>query len=132
MIDVTVDTQSPFDYLCHIMETREIGNLSEAKILAALVKAGYLVSLPFGNGHKYDFVVEDDESLYRVQCKTGRVRNGSLLFNSYSQSGNGKTKQGYQGLADLFAVLNPETDHVYLVPVGDVGACGVCLRLVAW
>jgi hypothetical protein len=112
------------------METREIGNLSEAKILAALIKAGYLVSIPFGSGHKYDFVVEDHDGLHRVQCKTGRVRNGSLLFNSYSQSGNGKTKQGYQGLADLFAVLNPETDDVYLVPVRDVGTCGACLRLV--
>jgi hypothetical protein len=112
------------------METSEIGNLSEAKILAALIQAGYLVSVPFGSGHKYDFVVEDHKGLHRVQCKTGRVRNGSLFFNSYSQSGNGKTKQGYRGLADLFAVLNPETDYVYVVPVEAVGITGVCLRLV--
>ncbi|HYH85127.1 MAG TPA: group I intron-associated PD-(D/E)XK endonuclease [Pyrinomonadaceae bacterium] len=112
------------------METREKGNLSEAKILAALVAAGYFVSIPFGSGHKYDFVVDDSTHLFRVHCKTGRVKNGALVFNSYSQSGNGATKQGYHGLADLFAVLNPESGEVYLVPVENFGTTGINLRLI--
>jgi hypothetical protein len=111
------------------MHTGEKGNLSEARILAAFVAAGYFVSVPFGSGHKYDFVVDDTTRLYRVQCKTGRVRNGSLVFNSYSQSGNGTTKQGYYGLTDLFAVLNPESGEVYLAPVDNFGTTGVNLRL---
>lgn len=112
------------------MQTGERGNLSEAKILAALVDAGYHVLIPFGSGHKYDLVIDDGQKLQRVQCKTGRVKNGALLFNSYSQSGNGGSKQGYHGLADLFAVLNPESGEVYLVPVEKFGAAGVTLRLV--
>jgi hypothetical protein len=56
------------------MQTREKGNLTEAKILAALLAAGYLVSIPFGEGHKYDFIIDDSVSLWRVQCKTGRVK----------------------------------------------------------
>jgi hypothetical protein len=112
------------------MQTREKGTLGEAKILAALIAAGYLVSVPFGEGHKYDFVIDDSISLRRVQCKTGRVKRGSLLFNSYSQSGNGSTKQGYHGLADIFAVLNPETGIVYLIPVERFGATVISLRLV--
>lgn len=103
--------------------------MTEAKILAALVAAGYLVSVPFGDGHKYDFIIDDSVNVRRVQCKTGRVKCGALLFNSYSQSGNGSTKQGYHGLADLFAVLNPENDEVYLVPVENFGTAGVTLRL---
>ncbi len=82
----------------------EIGNLSEGKILAAFVAAGYLVSVPFGSGHKYALVTDDGTQLYRVQCKTGRVRNGVLRFNAYSMSGNGCEKQNYRGLADLSAV----------------------------
>lgn len=111
------------------METREKGNLSEARILAAFVAAGYLVSVPFGAGHKYDFVVDVSTDLYRVQCKTGRVKNGVLLFNAYSQSGNGSVKMSYRGLADLFAVLNPDDDKVYLIPVSEVGVTIVSLRL---
>lgn len=112
------------------MHTREKGIRTEAKILEALVAAGYMVLIPFGDGHKYDFVIDDEVSLLRVQCKTGRVKNGVLFFNSYSQSGNGRTKQGYYGLADLFAVLNPQTGEVYLVPVEKFGMAGVSLRLV--
>jgi hypothetical protein len=111
--------------------TGEKGNLSEAKILAALVAAGYYVSVPFGSGHKYDFVIDDSTRLFRVQCKTGRVKNGTLVFNSYSQSGNGAHKQGYHGLADLFAVLNPENGEVYLLPVEKFGTTGVTLRLLS-
>jgi len=111
------------------MQTREKGNLTEAKILAALVEAGYLVSVPFGAGHKYDFIIDDSVRLLRVQCKTGRVNRRALLFNSYSQSGIGATKQGYHGLADIFAVLNPENGEVYLVPVEKFGTTGVTLRL---
>ena len=111
------------------MQTADKGNLSEARILAAFVAAGYLVSVPFGSGHKYDFVVDDSTRLLRVQCKTGRVKNGTLLFNAYSQSGNGSVKMSYRGLADLFAVLNPEDDKVYLVPVEEVGVTDVSLRL---
>ena len=112
------------------MLTGEKGNLSEARTLAAFVAAGYLVSLPFGSGHKYDFVVDDSSRLFRVQCKTGRVKNGVLLFNAYSQSGNGSVKMSYRGLADLFAVLNPDDGKVYLVPVDEVGVTDVSLRLV--
>ncbi len=36
---------------------------------------------------------------------------------------------GYHGLADLFAVLSPQTSRVYLVPVEEVGCTDVCLRL---
>lgn len=111
------------------METRERSNLTEAKIMAALVEAGYLVSLPFGEGHKYDFVIDDGQRLQRVQCKTGRAKGGSLMFNGYSFSGNGKVRHGYRGLADLFAILNPQTSQVYLVPVEEVGCTDVCLRL---
>ena len=111
------------------METREKGNLSEAKILAAFIEAGYLVLLPFGDGHKYDLVVDDGRQIQRVQCKTGRVRNGCLMFNACSFSGNAGTRQNYKGLADLFAVLNPETGKVYIVPVEEVGHTVASLRL---
>jgi hypothetical protein len=111
------------------MLTSERGNLSEAKILAAFVAAGYFVSVPFGSGHKYDFVADDGTSLSRVQCKTGRVKNGVLLFCAYSKAGNGSGRMNYRGLADLFAVLNPEDDKVYLVPVNEVGETDVSLRL---
>ena len=111
------------------METREKGTLTESKILAAFVEAGYLVSLPFGDGHKYDLIIDDGQRVQRVQCKTGRVRNGSLLFNACSFSGNAGTRRDYKDAAELFAVLNLETGNVYIIPVNEVGHTVACLRL---
>jgi PD-(D/E)XK endonuclease len=110
-------------------ETSSTGNLTEAKVVAALIEVGYLVSLPFGSGHKYDLIADDGQNLFRVQCKTGRVRNGALIFNAYSMPGNKAKKCGYKGLADLFAVLNPMDGKVFLVPVEEVGTSDVHLRL---
>ncbi|MBD0370706.1 MAG: hypothetical protein ICV60_07735 [Pyrinomonadaceae bacterium] len=104
-------------------------NRTEAKILAAFIEAGYLVLLPFGDGHKYDLVVDDGRHIHRVQCKTGRVRKGCLMFNACSFSGNAGTRRDYKGLADLFAVLNPATGKVYIVPVEEVGHTVASLRL---
>jgi hypothetical protein len=112
-----------------LMETREKGTLTESKILASFVEAGYLVSLPFGDGHKYDLIIDDGRRVQRVQCKTGRVRHGSLLFNACSFSGNAGTRRDYKDAADLFAVLNVETGDVYIIPVKEVGHTVACLRL---
>jgi hypothetical protein len=111
-------------------ETNGIGNLTEAKVMLALVEAGYLVSQPFGNGHKYDLIADDGQKLFRIQCKTGRVRNGVLIFNAYSMPGSKSKKCDYRGLADLFAVFNPLDGKVFLVPVEDVGRNEVHLRLL--
>ncbi len=111
------------------METREKGTLTESKILAAFIEAGYLVSIPFGDGHKYDLIVDDGQRIQRVQCKTGRVRKGSLLFNACSFSGNAGTRRDYKDVAELFAVLNLETGDVYIIPVNEVGHTVACLRL---
>src|SRR5205814_3841634 len=98
-----------------------VGNISEARVLAALVEAGYTVSKPFGDGHKYDFVIDDGESRQRLQCKTGRIRRGCVVFNAYSVAGNsGGKRQGYADWADVFAVYCPDIEQVYLVPVGMV------------
>lgn len=110
-------------------ETSGTGNLTEAKVIVALIEAGYLVSQPFGDGHKYDLVADNGQNLYRIQCKTGRVRNGVLMFNAYSVPGSKAKKSDYRGLADLFAVLNPVDGKIFLVPVNEVGTNDVCLRL---
>src|SRR5689334_15980040 len=110
--------------------TSDTGNLTQAKVVVALIEAGYLVSQPFGDGHKYDLVADDGQNLLRVQCKTGRVKNGVLIFNAYSIPGNKARKCDYRGLADLFAVLNPADGRIFLIPVNEVGTNDVCLRLM--
>jgi hypothetical protein len=111
-------------------QTTRIGNISEAKVLAALVEAGYVVSKPFGDGCKYDYVIDDGNVLQRLQCKTGRLRDGCIIFNAYSVAGNSNgVRKGYAELADIFGIYCPDNQQVYLVPVHDVGVGGILLRV---
>ena len=103
-------------------DTNIISALTESKILATLVSAGFTVAIPFGVA-KYDLILDTAEGLKRVQCKTGILRNGAIRFNVYSvkrkPKGGGWGKIFYQGDADLFGVYCPQNDKVYLVPVDD-------------
>jgi hypothetical protein len=110
-------------------DTKSVGDLSEVIVLYAFVTMGYQVSVPWGENHRYDLIVEMDETLRRVQVKTGRLRMGSILFNAYSSHAhrNGRPRS-YKGDADYFGVYCPDVRRVFLVPVADVTETVGCLR----
>jgi hypothetical protein len=102
-----------------LINTTDIGTYTESKVLSALLKQGKRVLIPFGGGARYDIVVDDNNKFIRIQCKTARLREGCLLFNSRSDGRNGKVYP-YQGDADFFGVYSPDTDKVYLVPISII------------
>jgi hypothetical protein len=89
--------------------------------MAALREAGYDLLVPFGENTRYDLVIDDGYRLARVQCKTGRLRQGAVLFatcSCYGHHRNPETaRRAYEGEVDFFAVFCPETRGVYLVPI---------------
>jgi hypothetical protein len=60
------------------------GNVAEAAVLNALVRAGLHVYVPFGEGSPCDMLVERGGALFRVQVKCGRVRSGQRRGNRYA------------------------------------------------
>lgn len=62
------------------MSTNDVGNRSEAIVLTAYVEAGFLVSIPFGNGCAYDLLVDTGSHLLKIQVKTGWRQRGCLNF----------------------------------------------------
>lgn len=50
--------------------TKSIGNVNELYCLAKFIEMGYECSIPYGDASKYDFVVDDDGTFYRIQCKS--------------------------------------------------------------
>ncbi len=102
------------------MDTNQIGAITEGKVLAALMGTGLVVAVPFGVA-RYDLVLETTEGFKRIQCKTGRIRNGVIRFNCYSIRGNRTQRferRTYENDADFFGVYCAGTDKVYLVPIG--------------
>jgi hypothetical protein len=107
------------------MNTKRVGNIAEAKALAAFVSRSWVVLLPFGDNEPYDLVIDRGAGFERVQVKSAwPTDNGCITFNAYSIPGRSKdyTQTSYTGKADLFAVYNPLDDQVYLIPVDGLGS----------
>ncbi len=105
-------------------------------VLARLLQVYPQVLIPFSENQRYDLLIEDGERFVRVQCKTGRLRDGAVRFNTCSLTYHPPSNQGtknyrhhYRGAADYFGVYCPQTDRVYLVPVDEVGKNVGALRV---
>ena len=87
----------------------DVGQRSEAIILAELVRRGHRVLVPFGPNQRYDLVVELDGRFLRVQCKTGRLRNGRICFSTASVRVNTQRAfvRSYRGEIDLLSRVLP-------------------------
>jgi hypothetical protein len=110
-------------------DTSSIGNKTEAIVLAALVHADYRPLLPFGGGHPYDIAFDEDRKLVRIQCKTGRLVKGAVIFPTAIMCRSNSCRS-YRGDVDYFGVYCPGTAQVYLVPIADVPDRGASLRVV--
>ena len=102
-------------------------------VIAALVRHGYLVSIPFGENHRYDIIADDGNRLIRVQVKTGRLRNGVIDFrcsSSHQHRRSGPTAtRSYFGQIEFLAVYCPDDRKVYLVPESELVATRGHLRI---
>lgn len=102
--------------------THKVGDRTEAIVMAALLQVYDSVLIPFGNGRRYDLVVDTGQRFMRIQCKTGRLRSGAVIFNTQSQNPKDRRGKGvgYRGQVEMFGVYCPENQKVYLVPPEDV------------
>jgi hypothetical protein len=113
-----------FGNLAEVEHPKDIGDRTTLAIMLALRERGLAVLVPFGENTRYDLVIDDGQKLRRVQCKTGRLRRGAILWNVCSHYGHHanprQVRRDYQGEVDCFAVYCPETSGVYLIPMADV------------
>ena len=86
---------------------KDVGDRSTLAVMLVLGSQGWPVMLPFGENTRYDLVVDYGSRLSRVQCKTGRLRNGCVLFSTSSTYGHHAPRRPYQGEIDEFAVVLP-------------------------
>lgn len=100
------------------------------EILRAFVSRGHAVYLPYGDGSSCDMIVDYGSKLSRVQCKTGRLRKGGIVFHTCTIGRNPRNPTTYEGKIDEFAIYCPETDKVYTVPISSIkGTGGIFLRI---
>jgi hypothetical protein len=103
---------------------KEVGDRTTLAVMAALQEAGFAIYIPFGENTRCDVIIDDGAHLSRVQCKTGRLRQGAVRFSVCSHYRHHRlprvSQRDYHGEVDYFAVHCPETSGVYLIPISDL------------
>jgi hypothetical protein len=102
----------------------EQGDISVAMVTAAFLRKRFVVLKPLSERSRYDLVIDRGKGFERIQCKTGRLYKGVVVFKTCSSLRHHKTPNNkgrhYRGEIELFAVYCPSNDSCYLVPVDEV------------
>lgn len=106
-----------------VSELQLSGNIGEAEALAAFVRLGLPVYLPFCGEDEVDMVVLLGGRLRKIQCKASRhlsKTGSSLVFRTNhltTTQNNRRVCSPYEpGTVDYFALYNQIDDELYLVP----------------
>lgn len=106
------------------------GDISVLCLSAALMSNGYVVLKPVSDHYRFDLIIYKEEIFNRIQCKTGRIIDNGIVFNTSSvDAKNENGRRDYRGEIEFFGVYCPELNKSYLIPVGHVGINAAKLRL---
>lgn len=100
------------------MEPHKKGELTEAIVIAEMIRREIPVSKPFGDNERYDILIEDtDGRVLKVQIKTGWLNDGLISFRANSQHTNsqGNVYKPYTGDVDLFLIYSHDLNEIYLI-----------------
>ena len=104
-----------------LRNSKSIGDITQSHVMAALLKRGKKVLMPFGDNCRYDLVIEDEGAFTRIQCKTGKIYCGAIVFSvASSQYHRGGKRQDYRGQIDAFGVFCPENEKTYIIPIAEL------------
>lgn len=110
-----------------------IGEVTEQQVATEFLKRGYLISKPLVQSSKYDFIVDINHKLYKIQVKTSTVRENGSYFDFATSISHTNTR-GTVNLSysdqdvDFFATIN--NDECYLIPYSLCGKRSQRLRLL--
>jgi len=113
-------------------DTSRIGDISEMEIAVALMRSGRTVLRPLSSASRYDLLIDNGGGTYtRVQCKTGVLRQGAIVFRLYRVSGHDTRRIPYLDEIDAYGVYCPAVGRCYLVPESAIAGRTdmACLRL---
>jgi prevent-host-death family protein len=110
------------------VDSNHKGNVAEAAIMAAAIKAGIPVMKPMVEHTRYDLVFEIESRLYRVQCKWAPFQNGVIvvrLISSRYRSNGEQVRSTYSAdEIDAVAVYCEKLDRCYLLPPSTFAGIG--------
>lgn len=114
------------------MNSKRIGNIGEAKVLAKFVEMGIPIYIPFGDDEKADLIAEFDGKLNKIQVKTSiKSKNGCSIFDLTSSTAHrtsGERRKYLNSAIDYFALYSLDRDKIYLMKVPDNPMSAITIR----
>lgn len=104
------------------MNSSQLGNIGEARVLSEFLKLGIPCYIPYGDGNTADLIAQFNNKLNRIQVKTTKSLNnsGAMEWAVTRQEGfHGNRVQYNVEDIDYFAFYCLETDIVCLVPFDE-------------
>lgn len=107
-----------------MLNSKQIGNITEMESMLAFLKLGYNVLTPYGDCERYDFVADVNGNFYKIQCKTSHAfgENEGIEFScrsSHRAEGKCINERYTANDVDFFATTF--NGKCYLVPFNECG-----------
>lgn len=109
-----------------MLESKQKGIITELQCLTYFSQYGFNVCIPYGENSKYDFIIDVNHHLLRIQVKTcnGFLNSDGQLagiefFSKSTHSNTNKTVTKYYTSEDIDYFATFWEDNVYLVPVNE-------------
>lgn len=115
-----------------MVNVKAIGAQTELQCITYLHGLGYDISIPWGDNARYDFVLDVNHNLYKIQCKTSSLKEeGVYKFQTSSSRANtkGMTRISYEKEdVDYFCTFID--GKCYLIPFDETASREKVLRFV--
>jgi hypothetical protein len=113
-------------------QTQKRGQAAEAVLKTEFQLRGIPTLVPEYDNQPYDFVVEVENELYKIQAQTAYAgqNEGTIRFETRKTrvKSTGYEREGYQNQIDFFAIFDPITENCYLVDVSQANNNTMTLR----
>lgn len=114
------------------LNTKQKGNLTEINCISEFIARGINVSIPYGDCARYDFIIDIDNKLYKIQCKTANEESqGVYKFSCRSchTRATGNSRRTYnESEIDFFCTYI--NNQCYLIPIAEASSNNKTLRFV--
>ena len=114
------------------MNTNQIGNLGELKVIETCLKNGIQVFTPFGDGNIVDLVIIVNGVCLKAQVKSTETdKNGVMTFKTKSEKSTRQsdtTRKYTEDEIDLFLLYSFVYDEVYVLPISEAPGSTFALR----
>lgn len=116
------------------MNTQIQGAMTQQKCFLKCIEAGFIVSKPLFDNARYDFILDTNNKLLKIQIKTSRwkdEKHSAFIFNGYSQHSTGAGNKRMKYTNKEIDFFMTEKDGIfYLYPVPKNGFVEKTLRVL--